>query len=439
MANIRWADAVDGLFGDAAGWLGDLVPNQFSNVFLVAAGPAFTVLAESGLLNQSDVVINSLQTSTNATLRIVGGEQVINDVLGITTNFTDTAGTGLGANLGKIIIQNSLTKNLLGTLTGASAIFNVNGVFDNVGNIEIAAENALLPVVGKAQAVFNVEKVLKLTGGGTMLLTSSLDNVIKGTTAASILYNVNNKIIGAGLLGDGNLTLVNEVAGLIDGSSRQVALIVDTGAKMITNNGVIEDTGLGGTVVKSSLLNNGTLLASLGKLAVDGPVSGTGIGKITKGGSLSFLSSFTQNVSFLAGGGTLALADPQAYLGKISGFSSLGSTALDLTNFSFGPQVSTIFKGTSLGGVLTVLDGGQSANFKLIGDYLNTAFTAVTDGAGGTKILGGGLLPTTATPTALITAMASFGAPAAGASSGAASVHPGPTPAMLVAPHVVAA
>lgn len=431
MPNIRWSSAVDGIFANAVGWLGGVVPTQFSNVFLVAAGPAFTVLAESGLLNQSDIVINSLQTSSNATLKIVGGDQLIGDLLGIATTFTDKTGTGLGANLGAIVIQNSLTQNLLGTLTGASAIFNVNGVFDNVGTIELAAETPLLPLLGQAQAVFNVQKVLKLTGGETMLLTSSLDNVISGTTAASTLYNVNNKIIGAGLLGNGRLTLVNEVAGLIDGSSAQVALIVDTGAKMITNNGLLEDTGLGGTVLKSSILNNGALLASLGKLTVDGPVSGVGIGEITKGGTLSFLSNFTQNVSFLSGGGTLKLADPQAYTGKITGFLSQGGTALDLTHFAFGPQVTTLFKGNSLGGVLTILDGGQTANFNLVGNYLNTVFKTVSDGAGGTKILGGGLLPTAGS---LASAMASFGATSTSATSSAASGHQ-PPPAMLVAPH----
>ena len=213
-----------------------------------------------------------------------------------------------------------------------------------------------------------------------------------------------------------------------------MALIVDTGAKTITNNGVLEDTGLGGTLVKGGILNNGTLLASLGSLVVDGPVSGTGIGKIAKGGSLSFLSNFTQNVSFLGGGGTLKLADPQAFLGKITGFLSTGGTALDLTHFSFGPQVTTLFKGNSLGGILTVVDGGQTANFSLVGNYLNTVFKTVSDGAGGTKILGGGLTGLAASPTALASAMAGFGAASTSATSSAAASHQPPT-SMLVAPH----
>ena len=435
MPNIRWADAVDGIFGNAVAWLGGVVPNQFSNIYLDAAGPAFTVLAESGLLSQPDIVVNSIQSSSNATLKIVGGQQVIGDLLGLTTNFTDLTGTALGANLGQIVIQNSLSKNLVGTLTGASAIFHVNGVFNNVGRIELVAENAALPVLGQAQAVFNVQKVRRLTGGGTVLLTSSLNNVIEGTIAASTLYNINNKIIGAGLLGNGRLTLVNEVAGLIDGSSSQVALIIDTGAKTITNNGLIEGTGLGGTFVKSGLLNNGTLLASLGALTLAGPVTGLGIAQIARGGSLNFLSGFTQNVSFLGGGGILKLANPQAYTGKITGFSRLGSTAIDLTKFAFGPLVTTNFKGNSLGGVLTIVDGGQTAHLSLVGNYLNTAFKAINDGAGGTKIVGGGLLPTSA--PALVGAMAGFGATSAGGTGSLATAHQGPANAMIVAPHAV--
>jgi hypothetical protein len=134
----------------------------------------------------------------------------------------------------------------------------------------------------------------------------------------------------------------------------------------------------------------------------------------------------------MSGGGLLSLADAQAYTGKISGFSSLGSTGVDLTNFGFGPQVQTLFSGNSRGGVLTIVDGSQTAKLNLVGDYLATVFKAVSDGTGGTKIVGGGLLPT-ASATPLVTAMASFGAPSA--SQGSPTAIGGGAHPMLVAPH----
>jgi hypothetical protein len=426
MPNVNWADAVDGLFGNAVGWLGGAVPNQFSNVFLDVLGPPFTVLAESGLLNQSDIVINSIQTSSNATLKIVGGDVLIGDLLGIATNFTDAAGTGLGANLGTIVIQNSLVSNALGTLSGAAAVFNVNGVFDNVGVIEIAAEPTLLTVVGDAQAVLNVQKVLKLTGGGRVLLTDSLDNVIRGSSAAAVLYNVDNKIIGAGLLGNGNLKLVNETAGVINGAGAKAAMIIDTGTNQIINGGVIENTGLGGTVIDSSLLNNGTLLDSQGALIVKGPVSGLGVARITNGGRLSFLSTFAENVIF-AGAGVLSLANSKSFTGKISGFSATGADALDLKDIAFGPTDKLSFAGTAAGGALTVTDGTHTSRIKLVGDYLNQGFRMLSDGHGGTEIVGAG------TASVLVSAMASFGAQAP--SPNAPAGHSTPLMPMLVAPH----
>jgi hypothetical protein len=397
------------------------------------AGPPFTVLAESGLLNQSDVLINSLQTSSNATLKIVGGDVLIGDLLGIATKFTDAAGTGLGANLGTVVIQNSLVTNVLGTLTGAAAVFNVNGVFDNVGAIEVAAEPTLLTVAGDAQAVLNVEKVLKLTGGGRVLLTDTLDNVIRGSTAASVLYNVDNKIVGAGLLGNGNLKLVNEAAGVINGAGASAALIIDTASNMIVNSGLIENSGLGGTVIKSSLLNNGTLLDSLGALTVKGPVSGLGVATIANGGTLSFLSNFAENV-FFAGKGALSLANSKAFTGKISGFSATGGDALDLRDVAFGPADKLSFAGTTAGGVLTITDGTHTAHVKLVGDYLNEAFKMVQDGHGGTKILGAGALA--APHQGLVSAMASFGAPSAALASAPAGGRSTDLPVMVVAPHI---
>jgi hypothetical protein len=409
MGDVNWAAAVDGLFDNVIGWTGGLVPNQLSNVFLDVAGPAFTVLAESGLLDDSDIVINTLQTSTNATLKIVGGDSLISDLLGIATNFTDLAGTGLGANLGKIVIENSLINNVLGTLTASPATLVLNGVFDNVGSIAVAAEPGLLSVLGDAQAVLSVNTFVKLVGSGEVkMLTNTLDDVITGTGLSSTLYNVNNTIIGAGLLGDGKLKLVNGLAGVINSTSSKVALIIDTASNKIINDGLIKNSGFGGTLVKSNIENNGTLANTKGVMTVDGSVTGKGAATIS-GGKIDFLSNFSQDVTF-GKSGVLELAKSTHYTGAISDFSKTGGTALDLSDIAYGKGTRTSYSGNSKGGVLTVTDGSHTSHIDMVGNYLGETFKAVSDGSGGTKVVAEVAKTSAAAQHAFVAAMSSFGA-----------------------------
>jgi hypothetical protein len=66
------------------------------------------------------------------------------------------------------------------------------------------------------------------------------------------LTNVDNTISGGGQLGNGQLTLVNEASGVIEGNGG--ALIINTGGNTISNAGLME----GSLVIDSAINNIGT-------------------------------------------------------------------------------------------------------------------------------------------------------------------------------------
>ena len=236
----------------------------------------------------------------------------------------------------------------------ATATVTLAGMIDNAGYVASSTANLIVAAGGAS-----------LTGVGTLTMSNSATNRIYGATSSATLTNVDNRIVGAGLLGNGDMTLINESAGLINGNDSN-ALIIDTGSNTIVNDGFIEATGAGGITIKSA-------------------VTGTGSVQVTAG-TLSFASSFSQNVAFGAAG-VLQLADSKTYTGSISGFSKSGHTSLDLLDIGFVGSAEATFSGNKSGGVLTVTDGADTAHITLVGNYLGSTFVASGDGHGGTIVV----------------------------------------------------
>jgi hypothetical protein len=82
--------------------------------------------------------------------------------------------------------------------------------------------------------------------------------------------------------------------------------------------------------------------------------------------------------------GTLTLDHSTQFTGKVSGFAA--TDALDLKDIAFGAQTTVGYSGNSTGGVLSVSDGGNSAQIALLGNYMASSFVAASDGHGGTQI-----------------------------------------------------
>jgi fibronectin-binding autotransporter adhesin len=223
-----------------------------------------------------------------------------------------------------------------------------------------------------------------LSGGGVLELSEEPDvppTYLTGATAAATLTNVNDKIDGTAHLGGGQMTLINDAAGVITGDG-EYALTIDTGANTIVNAG-----GASGLNIVSAVNNTGTLVAD-SYLTVTGTVTGAGTVQIGAG-LADFTKVFTENVTFTGSGdGTLELDHSHAYTGQITGFSKTGTTTLQLDDVSFiSGTTKATYSGTTTSGVLTVTDGTHVAKITLEGDYTGSTFTVSAATGGGTAVV----------------------------------------------------
>jgi hypothetical protein len=228
-----------------------------------------------------------------------------------------------------------------------------------------------------------VQHGITLQGGGHIVLSDSDGNVISGTGSEVTLLNVDNTISGAGHLGAGQLSLVNEGAIVANGSN---ALEVDTGANTILNHGTLEATGAGGLVVQSAVDNSGLLWANGGNLVLNGTVSGAGSALISGAGTLEVGGTGSLNVTFDATASGLLKLDHFDFSGVVSGFD--GNDKLDFVAVDFGAGTSVSFavNGSGTGGTLSVSDGVHTASVDLLGVYAADSFATGTDGQGGTLV-----------------------------------------------------
>jgi hypothetical protein len=364
---------IDGGIGDEALSFGsNEVRNFILNRGLIEAG---------GDYNPANLTINDTRISG------VGGKINANTEANIQLNDCLVVGQVLSTEtIGYISILQGSSVTLAGTL-------------QNAGEIVLSGSNLTLENGGA------------LSGGGVVSMgaEAGVRAVVSGTSSSIVLTNIDNTISGSGDLGDGKLTLVNEVGGTIDGGVAQQALVIDTGKNTIINDGLIETTpyanlGDGGDVIiRGAIANNGLIAANDTTITVDGAVTGSGQATVASG-TLDFKSGFDQNVTF-TGAGFLILAHSQAYTAAITGF-----FAVDLRDIGFVSAGEASFSGTTNSGVLTVSDGPHTANITLIGDYTGSTFVASSDGHGGVTIVG----PPAVAPTThqFVAAMADLSASA---------------------------
>jgi hypothetical protein len=277
-----------------------------------------------------------------------------------------------------------------------------------------------------------------ISGGGNVTLSNNGNNIIVGNTASSVLTNVDNIISGSGQLGAGQLTLINQTKGVIDGTA-PTTLTVDTGANTITNAGFIEADSGGATTVNSAVNNTGTLEANGGTLTLNGAVTGAGKAVITAGTLDITNANAAESVTFTGSTGTLELVHSLTYTGKVSGFTTTTGTAFDLRDISFNASTSTAtYSGTASGGTLTVTNGTQTARIAMVGNYLSSTFTVGNDGGGGTVVEDppkDAHAPTASSPHHFVAAMAGLGSGAGGAVHTTAEVWRA-SPSMLTAPRM---
>jgi hypothetical protein len=282
------------------------------------------------------------------------------------------------------------------SLTANDFVFNQTPVIDNAGSIVIG-DGATLPLSGMVNntgiIALNstgdetdlqlIQHGITLQGGGQVILSDSSQNVISGTDPSVTLTNIDNTISGAGHLGNGQLTLINDGTIVATGTH---ALVIDTGANLITNSGTLQSTGTGGLVIYSDVSNSGLLWADGGNLTVHGNVSGSGSAIIDGSAVLEFTGVDSSSVIFHSATGELILDHSAGFTGTISGFTGdgtlAGSDQIDLRDINF----SSLEQSSYADGVLTVSDGVHTAHLAFDGSYQLANFKYADDGQAGTIV-----------------------------------------------------
>jgi len=208
--------------------------------------------------------------------------------------------------------QTPVTNNA-GTMSiGDGAMLPLSGIINNTGTIALDS-------TGNTTFLELIQHGITLQGGGQVILSDNGENIISGTIPSVALTNVDNTISGAGQLGAGEMTLVNDQFGTIIATGSN-ALIIDTGSNVVTNAGTLEATGSGGLIVNSDVENSGLIWADGGNITITGAVTGTGSALISGAAILEFGAASSINVTFAGiDFGTLVLDNPTAYTGHIFG------------------------------------------------------------------------------------------------------------------------
>ncbi|WP_256261997.1 beta strand repeat-containing protein [Burkholderia ubonensis] len=273
--------------------------------------------------------------------------------------------------------QEPVTTNAGVMTVNDGAMLPAGGTIDNTGTIALGS-------TGDLTRLEVLVKSATLEGGGYVTLSDDSHNVVFGSTPDATLVNVDNTITGAGQIGAGQLTLVNEGTIVASGAN---ALVIDTGTHAVVNTGTLEATGSGGLVIDSAAANTGNLWANNGNLTIQGDVTGAGSATISGAATLEFGGASAENTTFADGAaGTLKLDQSAGFTGTVSGFGA-GDT-LDLADVLYNDHTTLSFTAndTGTGGTLTVSDGAHTAQVALQGNLSAGSFQLSHDQGSGTVV-----------------------------------------------------
>ena len=332
-----------------------------------AAHDQVDLLGFAGTANYADVASH---LSNDA-----GGNAVLDLGDGMSITFAGLGADSLSES-NFVFDQVPVTHNTGNMVLGNGSIMPISGIVENSGTIALDS-------TGSPTELQIVQHGLTLQGGGSLSLSDSSANIVTGTSTDVVLTNVDNTISGAGHLGAGSMTLVNQGTIIASGTN---ALEIDTGANTIINSGTLESTGSGGLVLHSDLSNSGLLWANNSNITVEGNVTGNGSAQIDGNGTFVFDGLFAEALTINAtASGTLVVSHASYFSGSISGFDGNDHIFLsDVSAASASLNYTANADGT--GGVLTISDGAHAANIALQGQYDDAEFQLSANTTGGTAI-----------------------------------------------------
>ena len=375
----------------------DTGKNSIVNIGLLeGVGGALQVqsaVTNSGMITtgaSGSVDLNAAVANTGVVSAAAGGTITLRAALSGATSITKVAAASTLVLDGGVLqggtVSNAAKGSINVTTNGGAlksiAVVNA-GVLSVIGNGALFTNN--LP---NSVATLHVGGVVTLSGGGTVSLFDGsgfglpVTEVITGTVAGDTLDNVDNTISGYGQLGNGLMTLKNEVKGTINATGG--ILTVDTGKNSILNKHLIEATS-GVLDLRSNVTNAAaTISAAGGIVKLDGMiVSGGALGS-SAGGAIQVIGTATLDGTTtavtLATGTQLAVANPNTLVIKGSlinqgNVSIAGSGALFVNNL---PNSAATLR---VGGVVKLSGGGNVSLFDQSGFGL--AVTQVITGTVG--------------------------------------------------------
>jgi len=334
-----------------------------------ATADTIDLIGFGGFKSFEDVMAHTVDTDA------VNGNAVITLADGMSIKLDDVS-TGQLKDSNFVFDQEPEVYNSGHMELGNGAMLPLSGTINNSGTITLAS-------TGSGTLLQLIEHGITLQGHGQVTLSDSDQNVIAGTKPEITLTNVDNVISGAGQIGQGHLTLINQ--GTIEATGDH-ALVIDTSAKVVVNEGTLAASGAGGLEVKGVVDNSGTLWAYDGNITIHGDVTGSGTAQIDGHAAIEFGAAASAQVQFDAtGAGKLQLDDAFHFSGSISGFAS--NDTLDFQNLAFGTgAVSYTANTDGTGAVLSVTDGAHTAEIALKGQYDEHSFVLAQDTDGSTLV-----------------------------------------------------
>jgi hypothetical protein len=261
------------------------------------------------------------------------------------------------------------------------------------GSLTIAGNTENAGTILLDDPVVTYSGAAALTGGGTIeMIGPTAGNVLTGTPGTT-LTNVDNTIVGSGLIGQGDshLTFINH--GTVDATPEQAGdsgqIIIHTG-NTVTNTGVLEATqssfGAGTLQIEDNVANTGTVAATaFGTVIIDGiEITNTG-GLVEAVGTNAAVALESATIV----GGTLAssgggMIESQSGTSVLENVTMVGGTAVQT---SVGTTIN-LEGTTSLDGTVTFTGGGTFALQGSIGSP--SGVSAELDNFG--TIIGGGAI-----------------------------------------------
>jgi len=269
-----------------------------------------TIMANGGTVNLAGV--GSLAAIIQGgTLTNVGG------TLGVSSSDESATLDGSTA-AGPITINGSY-------LTAPDSSTILVGTINNHGNLQFDAGPTTM-VVGSG-----TQPTVTLQGGGMVTLSTPVAGGFGATIQPAVnggtLVNVDNTIQGEGLIGNGGLTLINEVGGIINansgGGALTTTLLLD-GTGGVTNTGLMEATNSGVLEINTTTNNTGgTITANGGTVEVNTAAIQGGTLTTSNGGLMETLARATLDGSTH---GTLTISSGSTYTAPANTVSALLGT-----------------------------------------------------------------------------------------------------------------